>query len=112
MAAIAVKTPTTDGSSIGFAAAASGGDYFVNDGRIIAVFKNNGASSRTVTHTPPNAPLSSGTDFTDIDLAVGAGETHIIGPFKPHWHNDENGRVQFTYSSEADILVSAVRIGS
>jgi len=109
MAAITIRTPSLAGGTVGFAAASAGGDYIENDGNVIILVRNNGAVSRTVSQAPVNPPAY-GTVYTTLATTVAAGAVMALGPYPPAQHNDSNARVNFTYSSEADLEVAAVRL--
>ncbi len=92
-----------------YGACSAGGDEFVNTGKIVIHIKNAHAdTARTVTidtYTPCNYGLD-----TEHDVAVEiAGQAEaVIGPFPKSRFNDGDGRVQITYSTEADLSIAVV----
>jgi len=93
-------------------AASAGGDSFLNDGKVFLVATNSHATlSRTITFDVPNAD-NFGVSGSALDRAVvvAALTTKLIGPFRKVKFNDNTGKVQMTYSSEADLTVEAVRL--
>jgi hypothetical protein len=91
------------------ASAASGGDEFQNDGkRTFAVVKNVNAADRTITFVTQKTV--DGEAIDDKTVVVSQDEIMLVGPFPADVYNDENDRVQMTYSSETDVSVAAVRL--
>jgi len=99
--------------TLSLAAAAGGGDAFLNDGRTFFVVTNGGGSPITVTvgvqHTSIKVPGLGSVTFAAIPVTVNAGVTKWIAvPKGPY--NDSNGRVQITYSGVTSVTVGAVRV--
>ena len=92
-------------------AAAGGGDALTaNTGKEFLMVVNGGAGSINVTATVQNADLDSESHGEiskgDRVVAVGAGETKMIGPFARGAFNDINGKVQITYSGVTTVTVA------
>ena len=110
MAALTVQNITLAASlTPTFAAAAAAGDYVANTGKIFLYFKNaNVGVARTVTiHS--QVLCSQGVEH-DVTVTVPASSEEIIGFFDVNRFNDINGRLQMTYSSEADLTIAAISI--
>ena len=96
-------------------AAAGGGDAITkNVGNVFFMVVNGGAGSINVTATVQNADLDSDSHGEIIKgdrvVAVGVGETKLIGPFARGAFNDINGKVQITYSGVTSLTVAALYI--
>lgn len=90
-------------------AAASGGDSLTNDGRTYLDVANAHASvARTVTVNRLKK-CDQGFDH-DLVVSIPALSNRRIGPFRKDEFDDANGRVAWTYSSEADLTVAAVQM--
>lgn len=90
-------------------AAAAGGDSAPNDGRTYIEVRNAHATlSRTVTFNSLKL-CDQGSDH-DVVATVPALTTKRLGPFRTDEFNDGNGRVGWTYSSEADLTVGAFQL--
>lgn len=108
------ETALTIGSSYANTVA---GMYFPNAGGdvMVAIRNFESADSATVTFTvqdasievPGYGPLTK----SSLAVAVTAGQTKIVGPFKTGPWNDSNERVQMTFSgSGTDVVVLPFRI--
>ena len=111
MAAITVQNISLTASlTPSFAAASSGGDYFANNGKIFLYIKNaNVGAPRTVTINS-QVNCNYGHDH-NIEVTVPASSEELVGFFSTDRFNDVSGRVQITYSSEADLTVAAISVG-
>lgn len=94
-------------------AAAGGGDAYVNDGRTFLVVTNGGASPITVTVTVQRTSIRvaglGAITFASIPVVVANGTTKWISvPKGPY--NDDNGRVNVTYSAVTSVTVGAFRV--
>jgi len=111
MAVLTVQQIARTGLTISAgAAAAAAGDSFANNGkRFLRVVNANGAATRTVTIASqiPTAAIPQGAALSNLAVVVPISGEKWIGPFDPAYFNDANGRVVFTYSSEADLTVAA-----
>lgn len=94
-----------------FAAAASGGDTFENNGRVLVYAKNgNVGASRTIT-VNSLVNCSMGHDH-DITITVPASSEEMCGFFETNRFNNSSNQVSMTYDDEADITLAAIRIAS
>jgi len=99
------------------AAATSGGDEFVNDGRTILLISNEDSGTPTITVTAQktaviSSPLGSAV-ISNKAVTMSAGNTtkqyHLLGSFSSAY-NDGNGKCQITYSAVTSLKVVAIRI--
>ncbi len=97
-----------DGGKPSFVAAAVGGDDFVNSGKNFLVVKNGGASSIDVT-IDSVALCSYGFDHNLVVPVAASGE-EWIGPFPKSRFNDENGKVNVSYSGVTSVTVAVVEL--
>lgn len=120
MAILTVQRPTAAGATLTLAAAAAGGDSFVNLGvEYFQVLNSHATLSRTVTFDSPgtcNCALANNAahDLAVVVPGVSAAPANrvIIGPFAMPRFNDANGRVQVTYSDAAADLTVAAQAGA
>lgn len=105
MAILSVTKITRAGVAMNLVNASSGGDSFPNDGNTFFVVRNAGAAAITVTIATPARIW--GIDIADLSVNVGAGDTAFIGPFPEQIFNDENGRVNVSYSAVTSVTVGA-----
>jgi hypothetical protein len=111
MADVAPTTSATAGATLTFAAASAGGDKLTpNTGREVLIVRNSGGSSRTVNLQWGVGGVVDGVAPAARQITVAAGATRVIGPFNPVYYEDADGKVAFTYSSEADLTIAAVKI--
>lgn len=104
------STRVSPGVDLAGAAAAGGGDSFVNTGTELVVFKNASVGSITVTLVTP--ATVDGLAVADRTVAVGAGETRLVGPFPPGIYNDtlvSGGSVNMTYSGVTTFTVTVIK---
>lgn len=110
MADLSVQKITSAGVVASLAAAGATGDTFANNGIEYIEVKNAHASTaRTVTINAQRA-CDYGGDH-DITVSVAASTTKKIGPFSVKWFNNADGKVEVTYSSNADLTIGAFRLG-
>lgn len=110
MATLTVKNPTVSAAvDLGPVSAESGGDKFLNDGRVIVYVKNTNASSRTVTVVTAGVLMGS-IAIADVAFAVAQNEEKVIGPFPPRYFNDSGGFVNLTYSAVTGLTVAAIKL--
>ncbi|NIU01084.1 MAG: hypothetical protein GWN01_09210 [Nitrosopumilaceae archaeon] len=113
MADLTVQEISQTGLNPSFAAAAAGGDSYLNDDRTFFVIKNADASSHTVTLTAQRTTFEItgfGTvTFSDIVVAVPASEERWIKA-PPAVYNDGNGKVQATYDAVTSITVGVIKM--
>ena len=108
MADLTVQVISLSGIVPSFAAAAVGGDAFLNSGREYFHVKNGSAASINATLNSV-AACNQGFDH-DAVVAVAAGAEKLIGPFPKARFNDAAEKVQVTYSGVTTVTVAAVRL--
>jgi len=91
-----------------FAAAAGGGDEFVNTGKELLLVNHTNGGGSAVTLTITTSATVDGLAVADRTVSIGAGEFHVLGPFETSQYNDANGKVQLGWSSATDIEVAVV----
>jgi hypothetical protein len=109
MATLNVYKVNLDGGKPSFVPASAGGDDFANSGKTFLIVKNGGAGAVTVTINS-QTPCNYGFDH-DVQVPVAAGDETWIGPFSKARFNDENGKVQISYSDITSVTVAAVEVG-
>ncbi len=115
MATLTVQD-SPEAGGVTFAAAASGGDVFANDGKTIFLILNvNAGAVRTVTATAQDttatAPGFGAVTKASAVRAVPLASLDSMGPFPTTAFNNASGQVAITYSdSAADLTVAAVRV--
>jgi hypothetical protein len=108
MANLTVQKVVLTGLAPSYAAAAEGGDEFVNSGRVFIHVKNGSGGSIDIT-VDSQTPCNQGVDHNAV-VAVGAGAEKMIGPFPKDRFNDTAGKVQVTYSAFADLTIAAIEL--
>ncbi len=107
MAAITKSTAVLTGAALAYQAAQAGGDYIQNDtGRVVLHAKNGSGSAITVT-VASQRPCDQGSTH-NLVVSVPAGGDRMIGPLPTARFNDEDGRVQITYSGVTSLTVAAI----
>jgi hypothetical protein len=106
MATLTAIVPTVAGVSLGSAAAAGGGDKFLNTGNELLYIKNGGGSTITLTL---DAQTVSGLTITDPTVSVAAGAEKIVGPFDPRYFCDANGYLNLSYSAVTSVTVAVIQ---
>ncbi len=115
MATLTVQD-SPEAGGVSFAAAASGGDAFPNDGKTLLLILNvNAGASRTVTvtaqDTTATVPGFGACTKADATEAVEQASLDVMGPFPTTAFNNASGQAVVTYSdSAADLTVAAVRV--
>lgn len=110
MAQLTVQDVTRSGLTPSFAAAASGGDSFTNNGSTFLYVKNGGAGAVTVTIDSQYAPLPVGTAQSNVSVSVDASGEAMIGPLPTRSFNDGDGLAQVTYSGVTSVTVAAIKL--
>ena len=88
-----------------------GGDQFANTGfELLLVRHTNGGGSAATLTVPIQKQIDS-EDVADKTISIGAGETHLVGPFPREFYNDADGNVQLQWSSVTDLEVILLRKG-
>lgn len=108
MADLTVQVISLLGIVPSYAAAAVGGNAFLNSGREYFHVKNGSAASIDVT-VDSVAPCNQGFDH-NVVVAVAASAEKLIGPFPKSRFNDAAEKVQVTYSAVTTVTVAAVRL--
>lgn len=117
MATLTVQNIASTGTAITLASAAGGGDSFINDasGRTFFMVTNGGGGSITVTFDAVPTSVVTATYGTiavsDMAVAVAAGATKMIGPFKQALYNQADGMIDVTYSGVSSVTVAAIKLG-
>jgi hypothetical protein len=101
MAVLTVQAVSRTGITPSYAAAAGGGDSFVNDGDCFVHIKNGGGAPITLTVAVQAKVM--GLTITNIALSVTNAQERMIGPFPPDLFNDAGGSVQLTYSGVTTV---------
>ena len=104
-----LTSSTTSAQSLAPVTPESGGDAFVNDGRILLYIKNTNASTRTVTIVSAGVILGA-LSIGDVVFTVAQNEEKIVGPFPPRYFNNDSGLVSIGYSGVTDLKVRTVRM--
>ena len=111
MATLSVQNIVRSGNGLDptYAAAAAGGDEFVNDGkRTFVHFLNANVAVRTVTIATPKTVA--GLAVADLAVVVPATGEAMVGPFPADTFNDGDGKVQMTYSTEVDLTIAVIQV--
>ncbi len=66
-------------------------DKFANNGKQYLLVRNGDSGTHVLTFTSP--ATVDGLDVTDPTVSISAGQTKLIGPFKPSVFNDSDGYV-------------------
>lgn len=92
------------------AAAAAGGDEFVNDGKDTFVHIQNGAGADCEVTFAITATVD-GQAVTDkvVDVPATTG-SKLVGPFPTAWYNDGDSKVQMTYESETSLTIGVFKL--
>ena len=112
MATLSVQNIVRSGNGLDptYAAAANGGDEFVNDGkRTFVHILNANAATRTVTFATPKTVAGLAVADLAVVVPVTPGEA-MVGPFPADTFNDGDGKVQMTYSTEVDLTIAVIQI--
>ncbi len=80
------------------------GNSTANDGRVVLIVKNTGASSRTMTFTTVRSV--DGLTNPVRSEAIPAGETQVFGPFDP---NDYGTTLGYN-ADNAELTINAIRV--
>jgi hypothetical protein len=92
-----------------YAAAAGGGDDFVNNGRTFLHIKN-GSGAPLVATINSLVNCSQGFDH-NIDITIPAGSEEMCGPFSTSRFNSD-GKVAITYDGVTSLTVAAIALGA
>lgn len=94
------------GLEVTFTAANADGNYFINNGRMVLRIKNGDTASINVIIQSP-VPCDQGYTHNVI-VTIDAGKEKDIGPFRTTRFNDENGKVNITYSGVTNVMVALI----
>lgn len=108
MATLTVQKVDLAGLAPTYAAAAVGGDEFVNSGKEFIHVKNGGAGAITVT-VNSQALCNQGFDH-DAAVSVPASGERMIGPFLKARFDDANAKVQITYSGVTSVTIAVIQV--
>lgn len=108
MATLAVQNVTRDGLEVTYAAAASGGDEFVNTGHEFLHVKNGDVAAKVVTLV--TQATVDGQAVADRDVVVANGTEALIGPFPVGTYNDADNKVQLTYDAVTSLTVAVLKV--
>lgn len=108
MAQLTIQTIATTGLAPTYAAAAAGGDAFLNDGATYFHVKNGSGASINVTVNSVTA-CDQGFDHDQVVAVPAAGE-RILGPFPSQRWNDASSNVNMSYSAVTSVTVAAVKL--
>lgn len=103
MAVLTVQQIDLDGLTPAFAAAAGGGDSFVNTGKAYLHVKNGGAGSITVTIDSIQG-CNQGFDH-NAGGAIAAAADGLFGPFPTNRFNNASGQATITYTGVTSVTV-------
>ena len=107
MAALTPVSPSRAANDFSFAAAAAGGDTFANTGKEMVLITNGSGSG--ITLTIATTITVDGEDVADKEITIGAGETHLLGPWPANLYSDGDGLVSLAYSLETSITVAVIK---
>jgi hypothetical protein len=111
VATLTVQTLARAGLTPAYAAAGASGDEFPNSGKEWVEFVNaNVSTPRTVTIVTPQAVDTLA--VADRTLTVPASGRLKAGPWPTGTYNAPSGRVQMTYSANADLTVGVFKLGA
>jgi hypothetical protein len=107
MATLTRQVPVAAGTVLSFAAAAPGGDQYINSGKEMLVVDNASGAPITVTFAATRE-CERGV-LHDIAQSVAAGAREMFPPVPPaYFNNADTGRVSVTYSATASVTVAVV----
>lgn len=96
---------------------ASGGNKFVNDGRVFAEVENiDGGSSRDVIFVTPGTVSAAALAIADLTIAVPLSSIVVIGPFPMGTFNQKSGAdkglvyINYDSGNETDLKVRLYRL--
>lgn len=80
------------------------GNTFPNDGKVLLVARNSGATPRNITMTTPGTVDEQA--IADPVYSLAAGATVILGPFDPTVY----GTTMTVTAAHAEVMLAAVRV--
>ena len=108
MATHDVQRPGRDANAIAFEAAGAA-DGWANTGRELLIVRHTDGGGESVTATVPLTVTVDGLSTSDREIAIGPGETHILGPFPGEFYNDAEGLVWVSWEDSTDIEIAVIR---
>lgn len=112
MARTVVSAQNTSANSginpLSYEAANVDGNSVVNNGRRIAVVVNNDTAAHTVTQI--TGGTASGLDVTDPTVSIAAGDTAILGPWPPIYHQPDSNEVWLDYDAVTSVDIAVVEV--
>lgn len=115
MAVLTAQEITRAGVVPALAAAASGGDTFVEDGsgRMFVEAANGSGAPITVTFVSTAVPATnSGVAAANLAVAVAGGASRLIGPISAGFINASTRVVSMTYSTHTDLTVGVFKLSA
>lgn len=106
MADLTVVTPARSANLFALESAAGGGDAFLNSAKRFLVIDNADGSPMTLTLVTQNTVDGEAVD--DKTIVVAAGTRQLLGPFPPAIYNDNDDKVQLTYSAVTSLTVGVI----
>lgn len=115
MATLSRQKVIIGGLTPSYASAAGGGDVVDNsDGKTFLHVKNGSGGSITVTVTPQNPNVNTGSHgpavVATVAIAIGAGSERMIGPFAKQAFNNSSKQLVITYSGVTSLTIAALYI--
>lgn len=115
MATIARQKVINTGLEVAYSNCAGGGDVADNsDGKTFLHVKNASVGDITVTVTPQNPNVNTGTHgaavVATVAVVVTAGEQRLIGPFPKQAFNNSSKQLVITYSGVTTLTIAALYI--
>jgi hypothetical protein len=106
--ALSLQTMSVTGLEATYASCNADGNYFTNNGHTFMHVINGSGGDITVTVDSPTECNQGSTH--DVTVTVTAGEERMIGPFEQGRFNDDDGRVQVSYSTVTSLTAGAIKI--
>ena len=111
MATLAVQATSRSGLLKSLAAAAVGGDEFVNTGSEFILIENASVGVITLTIATPQV-IDTDLQVAERTVALAATSDYLIGPFPTGAYNDANAKVQLTYSGVTTLTIGIFKLGA
>ncbi|NBB84213.1 MAG: hypothetical protein GVY28_12515 [Alphaproteobacteria bacterium] len=86
-----------------------GGDQFANTGVEVLLVRHTNSGGSSVTLSVPIPKQVDGEAVDDKEIVIGAGETHLVGPFPRETYNNGDGNVSLEWDSVTDLEVMLLR---
>lgn len=109
--ALTVQTLSSAGGSEAHVAANADGNYVQdNDGNIYLDLSNHNGSTVNVTVHYNDSMTVDGQPIENVVISVPDGVSYWAGPYPPNAFNDENNRLQITYSDATNFSCLPMRV--